>query len=305
MSDLKLFRVSATSAVEIEGSAAALEKSLQTVIERNLEAFLGVRFLASEFSTGKDHGGRMDTLGLDENNCPVIIEYKRNSNMNVINQGLFYLDWLVTHRGDFEMLVLRTFGQEVAQAVDWTAPRLICIAGDFSKYDEHAIKQMNRNIELIRYMRFGDDLLMLEQVNAAVTNGSNASNSQSLSNGSKTRSSTVSENLERADEELTDLFETLREFLEGVGSDVQFKALQDYFAFKRIKNFACVEVKTRERKLLMFLKVNPDTIQIEPGFTRDVREIGHFGTGDLELTIKSLADIEKAKPLIERSYESA
>ena len=145
MSDLKLFRLANNTATEVLGTGLALEKSLQTLIEKNLETFLGVRFLASEFSTGTEHGGRMDTLGLDENGFPVIIEYKRSTNMNVINQGLFYLDWLVTHRGDFEMLVMKTLGRETAEAVEWSAPRLLCIAGSFNKYDEHAIKQMNRN----------------------------------------------------------------------------------------------------------------------------------------------------------------
>ncbi len=70
----------------------AIEKSLQTLLEKHLEAFLDVRFLASEYATGKTHGGRIDTLGLDDNNCPVIIEYKRALNENVINQGLYYLD---------------------------------------------------------------------------------------------------------------------------------------------------------------------------------------------------------------------
>ena len=126
MSDLKLFRIGGTDVCEVHGTSLALEKSLQTLIEQNLETFLGVRFLASEFSTGRDHGGRMDTLGIDENSCPVIIEYKRSSNMNVINQGLFYLDWLVTHRGDFEMLVLeevRREGRPVRRVVV-TAPDL-------------------------------------------------------------------------------------------------------------------------------------------------------------------------------------
>ena len=137
MSDLKLFRYQSSKVTEIDGtSSTALEKSLQTLFEQNLETLLGVRFLASEFSTGREHGGRMDTLGLDENGCPVIIEYKRATNMNVISQGLFYLDWLVTHRGDFEMLVLKTFGQKAAQAVEWRAPskpeaiqRPRCLAG--------------------------------------------------------------------------------------------------------------------------------------------------------------------------------
>ena len=309
MSDLKLFRIGAADVCEVHGTSLALEKALQTLIEQHLEIFLGVRFLASEFSTGRDHGGRMDTLGIDENSCPVIIEYKRSSQMNVINQGLFYLDWLVTHRGDFEMLVLKKFGEKAAQSVEWSSPRLICIAGDFSRYDEHAIKQMNRNIELIRYMKFDDDLLLLEQVNAASAPLSGviaAENAESgTGNGQKQKYTTVSQYLDKADRELRALFDTVKEHLEGLGDDVQFKVLRFYFAFKRIKNFACVEIKTQERKLIIHVKVDPDTITLEDGFTRDVRAIGHFGTGDLEITIRSMEDFEKAKPLFERSYENA
>ena len=306
MSDLKLFQIGSSGVTEIDGTAMSLEKSLQTLIEQNLEAFLGVRMLQSEFSTGPEHGGRMDTLGIDENGCPVIIEYKRSSNMNVINQGLFYLDWLMNHRGDFEMLVLKVIGQEAAQNVEWSAPRLICIAGDFSKYDGHAIKQMNRNIELIRYMRFGEDLLLLEQVNsvsapANVSPGTTAA----ISSSAGTRSKTVSEFLARADEELTDRFEAVREYMENLGDDVQLNTLKYYFAYKRIKNFACVEVHTRTSKLLVYVKVDPDSIDLEEGFTRDVRSIGHYGTGDLEITLCSMGDFEKAKPLFERSYQSA
>lgn len=92
MSDIKLFRTNNGTVEELKGTSAALEKSLQTLIEQHLEAFLGIRFLASEHSTGKVNSGRIDTLGIDENGCPVIIEYKRALNENVINQGLFYLD---------------------------------------------------------------------------------------------------------------------------------------------------------------------------------------------------------------------
>lgn len=86
MSDIKLFRLADGRVEEIEGHSVSVEKSLQTLIEKHLDAFLGVRFLASEYSTGKTHAGRIDTLGIDENGCPVIIEYKRTLNENVINQ---------------------------------------------------------------------------------------------------------------------------------------------------------------------------------------------------------------------------
>ena len=88
MSDLKLFNIR-DGVQELKGESVALEKSLQNLLEANLSDFLGVRFLASEYSTGEVHGGRMDTIGIDENNCPVIIEYKRSMNQNVINQGLY------------------------------------------------------------------------------------------------------------------------------------------------------------------------------------------------------------------------
>ena len=88
MSDIKVFQISPSNhATELIGRSVALEKSLQTLIEINLETLLGIRLLASEYSTGKKHGGRIDTLGIDENHRPVIIEYKRAVNENVINQG--------------------------------------------------------------------------------------------------------------------------------------------------------------------------------------------------------------------------
>lgn len=305
MSDLKLFRTGAT-VTELEGQAMALEKSLQTLIERNMEAFLGVRFLASEFVTS--NGGRMDTLGIDENGSPVIVEYKRSSNENVINQGLFYLDWLMDHRRDFEWLVMERYGQEQAKQVEWSSPRLICIAGDFTKYDVHAVNQMNRSIELVRYRRFGEDLLLLELLTS--TSGGNAGLEQVSASpiggaGTRSRHRTVTESLANADQELTDLYEALKAFLVALGDDVQVKVVDNYIAFRRLKNFACVEVKPQIRHIKVFAKVDPDTVSLEPGFTRDVRNVGHFGTGDLEIIIAKPADLEKAKPLLERSYEAS
>ena len=78
MSDIKLFRLISGTATELQGSASDLEKPLQTLIEANLQPLLNIRFIATEHSTGKTHGGRIDSLGLDENNCPVILEYKRS-----------------------------------------------------------------------------------------------------------------------------------------------------------------------------------------------------------------------------------
>lgn len=149
MGDLKLFRIDGGIAVELQGAALALERPLQVLIERNMEVLFGVRLVVSEHSTGKKHGGRIDSLGLDENGSPVIFEYKRTVNENVINQGLFYLDWLLDHRAEFELLVMRKLGSPAGEQIDWSSPRLVCVASDFTRYDEHAIAQINRGIELV------------------------------------------------------------------------------------------------------------------------------------------------------------
>lgn len=305
MSDLKLFRTDAGSVTEISGGAVALEKSLQTLFEANLEALLGVRFLASEFGTNT--GGRMDTLGIDENNAPVVIEYKRASNENVINQGLFYLDWLMGHRKDFEWLVMERLGKEVAEKVDWSGSRLICVAGDFQKWDEHAVKQMNRTIDLVRYRRYGQDLLLLEQLTATTASGAGAVSSATTSTGnlpSAKKYKTISRQIEEASPALLDLYHAVADYLQAQGDDVQVKTTDFYVAFRRLKNFACVELRNQIGKLLVYVRIDPDTVTIEPGFTRDVRGIGHFGTGDLEITIQSIADLDKAKSLFDAAYQN-
>ncbi len=298
MGDIRLFRTTVNHVSELEGESVAVERSLQQLLERHLEAFLGVRFLASEYRTGPSHSGRIDTLGLDENGAPVIIEYKRALNENVINQGLFYLDWLMDHKGAFTLEVMNTLGREAADQIDWENARLLCIAGDFTRYDEHAVQQINRNIELIRYRRYGSNLLLLELVNASTAQPSRRSSNDASY-------TTVTEYLDKADRNLRDLYEALKAFLINLGDDVQVKTLKYYIAYKRLRNFACVEVHPQSGKLLVFVKVDPDTVELEPGFTRDVREVGHYGTGDLEITLEDREDLEKAQPLLIASYEAS
>lgn len=304
MGDIKLFQITNGQVNELLGATETIEKSVQTLFEKNLEALLGVRFLASEFTT--THGGRIDTLGLDENGCPVILEYKRASNENVINQGLFYLDWLMDHRKDFQWLVLEKLGKEAAEAVDWSAPRLICIAGDFNRYDDHAVKQISRNIELIRYRRFGPELLMLDLVAATAVKGGIGDAKPFLGGESSSyKYKIITTTLSELDAGMMDRFEALRAYLMALGDDVQETTLRFYIAFKRIKNFACVEFRPTGGKILVFVKVDPAEVTLEPGFTRDVSQVGHFGTGDLEITLSKPEDLERAKPLIQRSYEAS
>jgi hypothetical protein len=249
VADIKLFQITGDLVSELPARSMAIEKSLQSLLESHLDAFLGVRFLASEYGTGKRHGGRIDTLGLDDNHSPVIIEYKRALNENVINQGLYYLDWLMDHQGEFTLEVMKPLGPEAAEKIDWSAPRLLCIAGDFTKYDEYAVMQIPRNVELLRYRRYGSDLLLLELVNAGSATGTKSSKVTEIQAAASkeipTRATATS---------LQDVWESLKAFLLALGDDVTMKELEHYIAFRRIKNFACVKILHSE--LQIWAKVN-------------------------------------------------
>lgn len=302
MTDIQLFRLVDEDAVELPGRVASVEKQLQTLIERQMPTFLGVRFLACEYATGKTHKGRIDSLGIDENNCPVIVEYKRNSNENVINQGLFYLDWLLDHQAEFRWLVMEKLDRDVADAINWSGTRLLCIAADFTRYDQHAVQQIPRNIELLRYKLFADDLLLLELVNTVTVADVTANKAEAESSSHRTVSKDKSfeEQYAGALPETRAVYDALAAYVLGLGDDVTERRLKLYTAFRRLKNFASVVMYPN--KMLVILKVDPNTVTLENGFSRDVRQIGHWGTGDLELTVRTAADLDRAKPLIERSY---
>jgi len=100
-----IFDISGDKLSAVEQKNFALEKDLQTLIEKNLETVFNCRFVASEFSTGAQHAGRIDSLALSEEDNPVIIEYKKVESSELINQSLFYLHWIQDHKGDFEIAV--------------------------------------------------------------------------------------------------------------------------------------------------------------------------------------------------------
>ncbi|MFG2964902.1 MULTISPECIES: transporter [unclassified Streptomyces] len=295
---LKLFRtdVAKNGLTEVTARLAEAEADVQGFVEAHMETLLGVRFLASEYGTGSVHGGRIDSLGLDENGSPVVVEYKRGTDAGVINQGLFYLAWLMDHRAEFERLVRDRLGVTAASQVLWSGPRLICVAGDFTRYDVHAVREHRRPIDLVRYRLFGDDLLGLETV-ASVSGG--------MPVARRARRRVVAR--AAADVQgvaMAELAGAVDEVLLRLGDGVNRVDRKTYRAYQRLRNFACLCPPQRS-KLLVYLKVDPKDVDLVPGFTRDVSGLGHHGTGDLEVQLRTMRDVERAQDLFRASYAAA
>ncbi|MFJ6783569.1 DUF5655 domain-containing protein [Streptomyces yangpuensis] len=296
MSELRLFDVAGGSVVEIAARPAEVERHLQDVVEANMEAMLGVRFLATEYSTGPVHRGRIDSLGLDENGSPVVVEYKRGRDAGVITQGLFYLSWLVDHKAEFQHLVRDRLGDADAAQVLWSAPRLICVAEDFTRYDVHAVREIRRSIDLVRYSYFGNDLLALEPVATVVADGALRRDRRqrgATPAGTPTESAGVS-----------DLRTALEELLLGFGDDVSRIDRKQYRAYRRLRNFACVS-HAHQQEVVVTLRISPKDVDLVPGFTRDVSQIGHHGTGDVEVRLRTERDLRRAEALLRMSYDAA
>ncbi|MFG2717009.1 DUF5655 domain-containing protein [Streptomyces sp. NPDC048416] len=298
MSDLKLFRTDTTNGgmTEVMPRLAEIEADVQGLVETHMETLLGVRFLASEYSTGPVHGGRIDSLGLDENGSPVIVEYKRSTDAGVINQGLFYLAWLMDHRAEFEHLVRDRLGGTAASQVLWSGPRLICIAGDFTRYDVHAVREHRRSIDLVRYRYFGSDHFGLETV-ASVTGH------PALVERVRRRGAGVSP-VRKQGGQMVELADAVDEVLVGLGDGVTRVQRKQYRAYRRLRNFASL-CPPQQTKLLVYLKADPKEVDLVPGFTRDVTGLGHHGTGDLELQLRTERDLERAGDLLRLSYAAA
>ncbi|MGF1432529.1 DUF5655 domain-containing protein [Kitasatospora sp. LaBMicrA B282] len=314
MTDLKVFRRGADGRdVELRGSTVARERELQRRVEGSLEAMLGVRFLASEYPTGSWHQGRIDTLGLDEDNVPVLIEFKRGRDAGVITQAASYLVWLMAHRPEFEALVRRRLGAVVAEAVDWRRPRVICVAAEFSKHDRAAasLYQRDHRMDLVRYRVFGPELLTLQLVEpfAGVTGSSVPIPAEPVVAADAGPEASVVAgpgSLVEVPGCLRELYGELDDVLAAAG-ELEVVVLKHYIAYRRMLNVASVVFRPSpsHRALLVYLRLDPDTVELEPGFTRDVRGIGHLGTGDLEVRITSSADVDKAAVLIRRAVEES
>lgn len=273
------------------------EKVLQRLIEGNLKDVLDMYFIASEFRTPN---GRIDTLAIDSDGAPVIIEYKRNKNDNVINQALSYLRWLTAQQPEFfEMLMQKHLPREVFEnlRLDWKHPRVICIAQSFNKYDTDTVEIIPLRIELFRFRMYESGLLNIEPVTFDEMPGIgelkhiSADNTQSSITANKEQSN--------ASHLVATLFDELRERIMGLDQYVLEKAGKRGFSYRLTKIF--VEVLIRKDRLIIVLR---PIDYIDPlGMVEKFVE-GYTVTLNRRVTMTLPSELDYVFSIVEQSYQN-
>ena len=280
------------------------EKTIQTLFEENLLVILDVDFLASEYSTTSF--GRIDTLGIDKNGAPVIIEYKRNQNDNVINQGLSYLKWLLDHKADFDILCRN---KKINLEIDWTSPRLICVAESYNKFDLDTVEILPIKIELLRYRIYEDNILFVESENQKLIKLNTSKIFDKVKKekeiGNKLQKEyDVQEHLRIASKEIRDLFMNLKEMIISLDDSIVEEAKAKYIAYKLTTNFVDIVIKKNAMKA--FLNIPSGKLNDPYNIARDMakpKKIGHWGNGDYEVIINNKDDLSKLFDLIKQAYD--
>ncbi len=157
---------------------------------------------------------------------------------------------------------------------------------------------MQRNIKLVSYRKYDNDLLLFEHLNAP--NVKPMTETGVVDSEKNNAQKSHIEKLAAASDNMKNLYHSICVFIESFGDDITANQLKLYLAYKKVQNLVCIEIYNKQ--ILLFVKLNPETVKLENGFTRDMRSIGHYGTGDLQIIIKNASDFEKAKPLLERAY---
>lgn len=278
-----------------------LEKDIQNLTEANLHEIFGIEFVRSEFAL---NNFRIDSLAFDTNsNSFVIIEYKRDKNFSVIDQGFAYLSLMLNNKADFILEYNENCQNTLKRDdVDWSQSKVIFISPSFTSYQREAINFKDLPIELWEIKRYENKTVAFNQIKSY---GSKESiNTVSKKNETIEQVSkeikvfTEQELVEKANDEIKELYEKLKLSLLSLG-DIEMKATKLYVAFIS-SGSNIVAINIQKTSLKIWLNAFIGEINDSQKLFRDVSKIGHWGNGDYEVQIKDDEYLEYILSLVKQ-----
>ncbi|MCD6112681.1 MAG: hypothetical protein J7J86_05360 [Bacteroidales bacterium] len=278
-----------------------LEKEIQTLTEQNLNTIFGLDFVKSEFAL---NNFRIDTLAFDKDaNAFVIIEYKRDKNFSVIDQGYAYLSLMLNNKADFILEFNENLDKTLKRNdLDWSQSRVMFISPAFTTYQREAINFKDLPIELWEVKRYENNSVAFEQIQKAGAQES----IKTISKTDKTIDHVIKEikvyseqeHLENVNEEIEELYEKFKNAILNL-DNLEVKPKKKYIAFVAGRNV--IDILPQKKALKMWINMSKGELEDTKGITRDVSTTGHWGNGDFEIQVKDDENLEYILSLVKQS----
>lgn len=280
-----------------------LERDIQRIVEENLETLFDLEFVKSEFAI---HNFRLDTLAYDSvNKSFVIIEYKRDKNFSVIDQGYAYLSLLLNNKADFILEYNENKTETIRRNdIEWSQSRVLFLAPEFTSYQKESINFKDLPIELWEIKRFANNTLSLNQIKSNKSSESiktiSPADAQNDIVDKEIKVYREEDHLSKGSEEICALYEKLKNMILNLDS-IEIKVLKFYIAFVSKTNI--VDISIQKKSLKLFINLRKGDLDDPKGIMRDVSQLGHQGNGDYEINLKDDEDFEYIMSLVKQSLK--
>lgn len=281
------------------------EAELHKLIDRNLQEIFKIRYIKDEHITDKH--GRIETLGIDESNRPVVIEYKKTKETGQLAQANRYMIWIKQNPDSFELLATKNLGNDIGE-VDFDNPRIICLAQEYSMDDR--CLALSLGAELWKYKVYDNNMLTIIR----------EEDPEQLIKGTKGRaiikkvkrqpqpSKTIEEHLNGASSELKATFQKLNSMIMDISSEIEQYTTKESIIYKTSLNFAYLAVQKRKNCIRCQIRTDGDKIEDPKGLTKKIPKTFGYGCITREFFI-NLEEIKANKysmddviELINQSY---
>lgn len=280
------------------------EREIQKFIEQNLKEIFELEFIKSEVSLGDL---RIDTLAFDDEfKSFVIIEYKRDKNFSVIDQGYAYLALLLNNKADFILEYNESKNKNIRRGdVDWSQSRVIFISTQFTKYQRQAISFKDLPIELYEVNKYENNTILFNKLepsgkNESITKISTRNEIVRRVSG-EIKVYTEDDHLQNIPDDLKRCHLDLTQRIWNLGDNIEVRPRKHYIGFIVNTNF--VDILVQQSQIKLWLNLNKGELDDPRNIARDVAAVGHWGNGDYEIILKPGNDLDYLMTLIKQSYK--
>lgn len=309
---MTIYRINNEKLFPVSTKQIELERDIQRLTELNLEIVFGLKFVSGslnqEFSVkAQEQEFYIDTLAFDEEEKSIIIiEYKKDKSISVIDQGFAYLSTMLNHKADFVLELNERLHKNLTKKdIDWESSRIMFISPEFTNYQRNAINFKDLPIFLYEVTLYNDGIIDYNPIKPIRTTESikKITSDNTIQKVSKEIKVYSVEDLIKPN--WTDTKELLDEFekqLFKIEYETKTKYTKKYIAYMSKHGRNYVEIVPQQQGLKVFFRFPAKHIKSSLKIG-DCSYVGHWTNGISYVYLTSLLQIQEIILLAKESYK--